>query len=178
MMSTIQNLKNFIRHGKQARQQQQHAEPTTKVASVHAQGQPHVDHRQQPHHGISEPADMDARHHVKNHANPGGDFSVNPVDQRNVAAKLMELPRQSRQRTRRYTTAREPRARRTLILLFWNASLPKRGKARASCPNILDSIASSFWKRWVMVPFRMSTEQRTFLVNGTKWPSRSSENSK
>lgn len=87
MMSTIQNLKNFIRHGKQARQQQQHAEPTTKVASVHAQGQPHVDHRQQPHHGISEPADMDARHHVKNHANPGGDFSVNPVDQRNVAAK-------------------------------------------------------------------------------------------
>jgi len=86
-MSTIQNLKNFIRHGKQARQPQQHAEPTTKVASVHAQGQPHVDHRQALHQGISEPAQMDAPNYGHHAANPGGDYSVNPVDQRNVAAQ-------------------------------------------------------------------------------------------
>lgn len=36
-MSTIQNLKNFIRHGKQARTANQpHAEPTTETSNVHA----------------------------------------------------------------------------------------------------------------------------------------------
>lgn len=38
-MSTIQNLKNFIRHGKQARLATPHAEPTTDVTAVHAQQQ-------------------------------------------------------------------------------------------------------------------------------------------
>lgn len=38
-MSTIQNLKNFIRHGKQARLVTPHAEPTTDVTPVHAQQQ-------------------------------------------------------------------------------------------------------------------------------------------
>lgn len=38
-MSTIQNLKNFIRHGKQARLVTPHAEPTTDVTTVHAQQQ-------------------------------------------------------------------------------------------------------------------------------------------
>jgi hypothetical protein len=38
-MSTIQNLKNFIRHGKQARLATPHAEPTTDVTPVHAQQQ-------------------------------------------------------------------------------------------------------------------------------------------
>ncbi|GAD93407.1 calcium/calmodulin-dependent protein kinase, putative [Paecilomyces variotii No. 5] len=38
-MSTIQNLKNFIRHGKQARLVTPHAEPTTNVSAVHAQQQ-------------------------------------------------------------------------------------------------------------------------------------------
>lgn len=38
-MSTIQNLKNFIRHGKQARLVTPHAEPTTDVSAVHAQQQ-------------------------------------------------------------------------------------------------------------------------------------------
>lgn len=38
-MSTIQNLKNFIRHGKQARIVTPHAEPTTDVTPVHAQQQ-------------------------------------------------------------------------------------------------------------------------------------------
>ncbi|KAH8693815.1 calcium/calmodulin-dependent protein kinase [Talaromyces proteolyticus] len=42
-MSTIQSLKNFIRHGKQARLVTPHAEPTTDVTAVHAeqQRQPH-----------------------------------------------------------------------------------------------------------------------------------------
>ena len=38
-MSTIQNLKNFIRHGKQARASTPHAEPTTDVSTIHAQQQ-------------------------------------------------------------------------------------------------------------------------------------------
>ena len=36
-MSNIQSLKNFIRHGKQARLVTPHAEPTTNVSPVHAQ---------------------------------------------------------------------------------------------------------------------------------------------
>ncbi|KAJ5095701.1 Serine/threonine-protein kinase srk1 [Penicillium alfredii] len=42
-MSTIQNIKNFIRHGKQARLVTPHAEPTTDVSTIHAeqQRQPH-----------------------------------------------------------------------------------------------------------------------------------------
>lgn len=39
-MSTIQNIKNFIRHGKQARLVTPHAEPTTDVSTVHAEQQP------------------------------------------------------------------------------------------------------------------------------------------
>lgn len=39
IMSTIQNLKNFIRHGKQARIATPHAEPTTNVSTVHAEHQ-------------------------------------------------------------------------------------------------------------------------------------------
>lgn len=38
-MSTIQSLKNFIRHGKQARLVTPHAEPTTNVSTIHAQHQ-------------------------------------------------------------------------------------------------------------------------------------------
>ncbi|EAW11405.1 serine/threonine-protein kinase [Aspergillus clavatus NRRL 1] len=38
-MSTIQNLKNFIRHGKQARLVTPHAEPTTDVSPIHAEQQ-------------------------------------------------------------------------------------------------------------------------------------------
>ncbi|GBF61742.1 serine/threonine-protein kinase [Trichophyton mentagrophytes] len=38
-MSTIQNLKNFIRHGKQARMSVAHGEPTTNVTAVHAESQ-------------------------------------------------------------------------------------------------------------------------------------------
>ncbi len=38
-MSTIQNLKNFIRHGKQARIATPHAEPTTDISAIHAEHQ-------------------------------------------------------------------------------------------------------------------------------------------
>ncbi|OJD15084.1 CAMK/CAMK1/CAMK1-RCK protein kinase [Emergomyces pasteurianus Ep9510] len=38
-MSTIQSLKNFIRHGKQARVVTPHAEPTTNVSAIHAEQQ-------------------------------------------------------------------------------------------------------------------------------------------
>ena len=40
-MSTIQNIKNFIRHGKQARLVTPHSEPTTDVSTIHAEQQPH-----------------------------------------------------------------------------------------------------------------------------------------
>lgn len=59
-MSTIQNLKNFIRHGKQARDARSPPDQaTTHVSPVHAQQ--HRGHHQynaapqQPHHGVSEP---------------------------------------------------------------------------------------------------------------------------
>jgi hypothetical protein len=39
-MSTIQNIKNFIRHGKQARFVTPHSEPTTDVSAIHAEQQP------------------------------------------------------------------------------------------------------------------------------------------
>ncbi|CAG8314849.1 unnamed protein product [Penicillium salamii] len=38
-MSTIQNIKNFIRHGKQARLVTPHSEPTTDVSTIHAEPQ-------------------------------------------------------------------------------------------------------------------------------------------
>ncbi|KAJ5094144.1 Serine/threonine-protein kinase srk1 [Penicillium angulare] len=41
-MSTIQNIKNFIRHGKQARLVTPHSEPTTDVSTIHAEQQPHT----------------------------------------------------------------------------------------------------------------------------------------
>ena len=85
-MAAIQNFKNFLRHGKQARQ---NAEPTTHVSNVHAQSQ-HQRYNQAPdpvHHGISEP-NMDTKH-MQHHAQPQGDFSVGAGagDNRNIAAQ-------------------------------------------------------------------------------------------
>jgi hypothetical protein len=83
-MAAIQNFKNFLRHGKQARQ---NAEPTTNVSNVHAQSQQqrHNPHPDPVHHGHSEPA-MD---HKPHHAAPHGDFSVGAGagDNRNIAAQ-------------------------------------------------------------------------------------------
>ena len=85
-MAAIQNFKNFLRHGKQARQ---NAEPTTNVSNVHAQSQ-HQRYNQHPdpvHHGISEPV-MDHKP-LQNHAAPHGDYSVGAGagDNRNIAAQ-------------------------------------------------------------------------------------------
>lgn len=81
-MSTIQNLKNFIRHGKQARDgRSPQDQATTSVSPVHAQ-----QHRGQPqYHGISDPNVYE--HKPLQHQAPQGDFSAAAGDNRNVAAK-------------------------------------------------------------------------------------------
>ncbi len=80
-MSTIQNLKNFIRHGKQARAvDPPRDQPTTNVSPIHAQQQKYQNH------GISEPnlAQGKQQHYQ---ASPDN-YSVGPgVDQRNIAAQ-------------------------------------------------------------------------------------------
>jgi hypothetical protein len=85
-MAAIQNFKNFLRHGKQARQ---NAEPTTNVSNVHAQSQQQQRHQAPDpvHHGISEPIMAQKQQH---HGNvPHGDYSVGAGagDNRNVAAQ-------------------------------------------------------------------------------------------
>jgi len=89
-MSTIQNLKNFIRHGKQARDARSpQDQATTHVSNVHAQQQ-HFQHggnvqKAHQNYGISDPNVYD---HKPLQANaPQGDFSAAAVDNRNVAAK-------------------------------------------------------------------------------------------
>ncbi len=83
-MSTIQNLKNFIRHGKQARvPNAPHGDPTTNVSPVHAQ--------QQRHHGtqhttvFSDP-NIGAQK-VQQNIPVAGEFSVANIDNRNLAAQ-------------------------------------------------------------------------------------------
>lgn len=84
-MAAIQNFKNFLRHGKQARQ---NAEPTTNVSNIHAQSQHQRYQAPDPvHHGLSEPA-MDTKP-LQQHAAPHGDYSVGAGagDNRNIAAQ-------------------------------------------------------------------------------------------
>lgn len=87
-MSTIQNLKNFIRHGKQARAPNAaHADPTTNISPVHAHPQQnrYDDHAPGARkHAVSDP-EMMANYHP--HGVPGGDYSVANIDGRNVAAQ-------------------------------------------------------------------------------------------
>ncbi|KAL2447495.1 Serine/threonine-protein kinase srk1 [Exophiala dermatitidis] len=79
-MSTIQNLKNFIRHGKQARvADPPRDQPTTNVSPIHAQQQKY-------HHGISEPA-VGQRQLQQNVQPQPGEYSAAAVDNRNVAAQ-------------------------------------------------------------------------------------------
>jgi hypothetical protein len=78
-MSTIQNLKNFIRHGKQARVVDP---PTTNISPVHAQHQKHQGY------GASEPSA--AYQHQQQHPAEkviDGTYSAGAVDNRNVAAQ-------------------------------------------------------------------------------------------
>lgn len=82
-MSTIQNLKNFIRHGKQARAAEPpRDQPTTNVSPVHA-------HQQHRHHGQAI-TDPNFGQHNQQYQQPQplpGEYSVGAVDQQNVAAQ-------------------------------------------------------------------------------------------
>ena len=88
-MSTIQNLKNFIRHGKQARAANApHGDPTTNVSPIHAQQQRFDQHPQAGFHTAHTDPNMGA------HAKPlqgapvtGGDYSVANIDNRNIGAQ-------------------------------------------------------------------------------------------
>jgi hypothetical protein len=89
-MAAIQNFKNFLRHGKQARQNNPpHGEPTTGVSNVQAQQQRFSNpaEQQQHHYAISDPnvlkhqplqGEQGARH---------GDYSAAAVDNRHIAAQ-------------------------------------------------------------------------------------------
>jgi serine/threonine-protein kinase RCK2 len=76
-MSAIQNIKNFIRHGKQAKIS--NAEPTAHVSNVHAQPA-----------AISDPNVIDLSKSLQPaHALPN-EFSTAAVDNRNVAANAAD----------------------------------------------------------------------------------------
>lgn len=77
----MQNLKNFIRHGKQARQG--HGDPTTAASPVNAQ-QSRIP--QQAKYALSDPNMLDHKPLQQGHVQ-GADFSAATVDGRNVAAK-------------------------------------------------------------------------------------------
>lgn len=80
-MAAMQNLKNFLRHGKQARNTP-HAEPTTDVSNVHAQHQRHQDH----HYAHSDPNVLDHKP-LQGNAGGHGDFSAAAIDNRHIAAQ-------------------------------------------------------------------------------------------
>ena len=90
-MSTIQNLKNFIRHGKQARTSNSpHAEATTNVSNVHAQQQRYNDYAPPPnqqHVGVSEPNFRDTSPARAPAVPAAGGFSVAAGDNQNLAAR-------------------------------------------------------------------------------------------
>ncbi|KAI9783207.1 MAG: hypothetical protein M1839_004047 [Geoglossum umbratile] len=81
-MSAIQNLKNFIRHGKQARTgNPPHGDPTTNISPVHA----HHQQRQAEHYATGDPyLSKTTQHSV---APLGDDYSVVNADNRNIAGQ-------------------------------------------------------------------------------------------
>jgi serine/threonine-protein kinase RCK2 len=81
-MTTIQNIKNLIRHGRNAKEAPRD-QPTTNVSNVHAQPQKY-------HHGISEPQlGHQKQQHYQAGANDPGQFTVGAGagDNRNIAAQ-------------------------------------------------------------------------------------------
>jgi serine/threonine-protein kinase RCK2 len=82
-MTTIQNLKNFIRHGKQARAAEPpRDQPTTNISPVHAHHQRH--HRE----AHTDPNFGHQNQHYQQQAQQlPGEYSTAAVDQRNVAAQ-------------------------------------------------------------------------------------------
>ena len=89
-MSTIQNLKNFIRHGKQARASNSpHGDPTTNVSPVHAQQQRHHSPPPPPplnQYAITDPNVLDHKPLQAGNVQ-GADFSAANINHRNVAAQ-------------------------------------------------------------------------------------------
>lgn len=90
-MSTIQNLKNFIRHGKQAREARSpQDQATTHVSNVHAQqhrgGNYGYNNAPPTAPAASEP-NVASHKPLHGQAQPQHDYSAAPVDNRNVAAK-------------------------------------------------------------------------------------------
>lgn len=89
-MAAIQNFKNFLRHGKQARAANSpHGEATTNVSNVHAQQQRYNNYAPPPpadhHYALSDPNVMQ---HKPLQANAyAGDYSAAVIDNRNVAAR-------------------------------------------------------------------------------------------
>ena len=83
-MSTMQNLKNFIRHGKQAKQA--HGDPTTTVSPVHAQQQRYAPPPPNAQYAMSDPNVLDHKPLQLGNV-PGGDYSAANIDNRNVAAQ-------------------------------------------------------------------------------------------
>lgn len=98
-MSTIQNFKNFLRHGKQARDNKSpHADPTTNVTNVHAQQQRYNNNAPaQPkhghHHHVTQPAPQDpaAKAGVRSPEVPAGGYSTGPGDNKDRAARANQV---------------------------------------------------------------------------------------
>jgi len=91
-MAAIQNFKNFLRHGKQARAANPpHGEATTNISPVHAQQQrynnygPPGDHQ----YALSDPNVFDHKPLQANAAH--GDYPAAVVDNKNVAAKARDV---------------------------------------------------------------------------------------
>jgi len=83
-MSTIQNLKNFIRHGKQARQA--HGDPTTNVSPVNAHQQRYAPPPPNAQYAMSDPNVLEHKPLQQAHV-PAADFSAANINNRNVAAQ-------------------------------------------------------------------------------------------
>lgn len=92
-MAAIQNFKNFLRHGKQARQNPPHGEATTGVSGVHAQPQRHNQGEQPPpqHYAITDPNVLEHKPLQGAQGAKYGDFSAAAVDNRNIAAQAGDV---------------------------------------------------------------------------------------
>ncbi|CAI6337845.1 unnamed protein product [Periconia digitata] len=83
-MPVIEQFKNFLRHGKQARGDAPHGDPTTNVSNVHAQPHPQPQHI-----GHSEP--VVGHQPIQGAGRQDKNFSVAAVDNRNVAAQAGDV---------------------------------------------------------------------------------------
>ncbi|KAF2265476.1 hypothetical protein CC78DRAFT_185503 [Lojkania enalia] len=92
-MPVIENFKNFLRHGKQARANPPHGDPTTNVSNVHAHQQRYHHYDQSNDHQYAH-SDPNVLNHKPLQGQPGAqhaDFSVAAVDNRNVAAQAGDV---------------------------------------------------------------------------------------